>query len=1470
MDSFFGTVKSYLLRSPTTSHAAEATNDVRSLSSKLAGGAFHRLLTLTYPAPLPTRPADAMPHQTDDAAIRPNTRALPRLPFSHGPHSSPRSSKTATVDLTSPEPQSHAEALAQHAHGHALRLPLKTQRSSDEKRLTGDFQYGLHNDSRHTPSADVGHSVPADRVDAPHPSSYFLPRPTMVKPGAGKAFQPLDTLNGPIVGSSTTRPVTYSKSSRPRSSLIGKDRGAGQKEFEAIYLSSNPLTPAQNTPSRQNFSSASRQSPHSKRRKTEHVSSPSYVDLIGDDEVQEVSKPLSQSKLPRSSRSSRSHVVIDSHTQPVSEFRAVEDLAKPKAKTKSWQTRTISRDSIDRSLSGSITPRAQNSPIHVIDDESVAPPVMARRRLLQDFKQGVSSPNGGHIVSPHFPNARINESTSDVQSRSANATNGNLAKKDLRKFRRAPSPGADEDAISDDELQQALPNDPPPRSRRKLSPTKPLQVANRGAKRKTAKTDDTSICWPLYYARTHCFEVTSSDINEELQIRQRGNEWDIGLYDRDGNAFDVKIQINPLQINKVSADDIGSIRLEGPRRQDGNCSIFDLVFAEPGDFYIFRDRHAVFYAMKQKVYKRTDKEMARMIDKGLPTNDKVGNSSLVNDEMPVEEESGQNDSIRSVASGLWSRLKAAKQDNGKGTTNGGSRASNRPVRSTRSSAPIFDPEETIQTQDVEKYSIKIGLGPRWQRPLTYGEGRQKATVYFDELPRLDEEEFMNDSLIDFYMIYLFDKSNIPKDKVFFFNTYFFTKLTQNTGRSTINYSAVERWTNKVDVFTYDYIVVPINEQTHWYLAIICNVGNIARKPVKEAFCDGTADDSMIESVQVENDSMTVDIKVMEPPSEDIPRASTPIPDRDDEDVNLFDEESKLDDESKLATIDPEATETAQQVPVPSSPMIDLVQSTEVSAANAPQNESGPRTVLSNLNASPSKKKTKRKFKGIRKDPNVPIIMILDSLSQTRSGTVRALKDWLAAEGKARRAMDVTIKEHGFYPKSDQIPTQDNWTDCGVYLLGYAEKFFANPDEFKNKLLTGEMTADEDWPQLKPKEMRNNLRDIIFALAKDQKLTEEVRKKGKKGKAANKSSPPEKVSSIEDAESQQPAEGPGALVKHNSVLMDGSTANIATQEPVNDQIEETMKPRLGSPIVFKPRPADLMIDSAPPEVKAPEPRTSSHSVSPSKITPRSSGSMQIPGRRTSPQVRIFVSNSPSQVPLGKEPQQERGSTDTTTTQPESQRKSNSLSPGKRARATGEDDDELRVRPKKMHASHSPQKSEHDSAHMTLDLGQPPEGHSDHPIEIMDSQDLKPLAIQSPRRLHVDSPAQRRQPSRSPRKLQVLRHEPSVEEIPRPPNYDEPPKQPPHESRQVGYQLVRELGTDGKMRSMYSRVEADHSMPPTDLPQSDGAETEPESMEIDSQGADPMDIADDTVRETPTPKRSSPPPRDDWVQGESLPL
>lgn len=41
------------------------------------------------------------------------------------------------------------------------------------------------------------------------------------------------------------------------------------------------------------------------------------------------------------------------------------------------------------------------------------------------------------------------------------------------------------------------------------------------------------------------------------------------------------------------------------------------------------------------------------------------------------------------------------------------------------------------------------------------------------------------------------------------------------GQTEINYAKVKRWTKSIDLFNKEYIFIPICENEHWSLAIIC-------------------------------------------------------------------------------------------------------------------------------------------------------------------------------------------------------------------------------------------------------------------------------------------------------------------------------------------------------------------------------------------------------------------------------------------------------------------------------------------------------------------------------------------------------------------------------------------------------------------------------------------------------------------------
>jgi hypothetical protein len=122
-----------------------------------------------------------MPHQTDDAPTP--SRDFPLNPYSHtSPRRTTDHAGSDTIDLTSPPRFSPgSKARSKRPHTAHTRPQLQNRRSADEKRLVGDYKYGacLDTTARRGRRADMGHSVPADRVNVPDPASYF--KPQMVK-----------------------------------------------------------------------------------------------------------------------------------------------------------------------------------------------------------------------------------------------------------------------------------------------------------------------------------------------------------------------------------------------------------------------------------------------------------------------------------------------------------------------------------------------------------------------------------------------------------------------------------------------------------------------------------------------------------------------------------------------------------------------------------------------------------------------------------------------------------------------------------------------------------------------------------------------------------------------------------------------------------------------------------------------------------------------------------------------------------------------------------------------------------------------------------------------------------------------------------------------------------------------------------------------------------------------------------------
>lgn len=75
--------------------------------------------------------------------------------------------------------------------------------------------------------------------------------------------------------------------------------------------------------------------------------------------------------------------------------------------------------------------------------------------------------------------------------------------------------------------------------------------------------------------------------------------------------------------------------------------------------------------------------------------------------------------------------------------------------------------------------------------------------------------WLNDEIVNAYMHLLVMRGQQKGyKKVYAFNTFFYPKVREN------GYSSVRRWTRKVDIFSYNFLLVPVHLGNHWCLGIV--------------------------------------------------------------------------------------------------------------------------------------------------------------------------------------------------------------------------------------------------------------------------------------------------------------------------------------------------------------------------------------------------------------------------------------------------------------------------------------------------------------------------------------------------------------------------------------------------------------------------------------------------------------------------
>ncbi|KAJ7147148.1 hypothetical protein C8R43DRAFT_542989 [Mycena crocata] len=117
--------------------------------------------------------------------------------------------------------------------------------------------------------------------------------------------------------------------------------------------------------------------------------------------------------------------------------------------------------------------------------------------------------------------------------------------------------------------------------------------------------------------------------------------------------------------------------------------------------------------------------------------------------------------------------------------------------------------------------------------LVYPPGQTGAVnITNGDVTRLAPGEFLNDTLIEFGLklwLHELEKENPELVKqIHVFSSFFYKKLNKKNPQE--GYESVRKWTSKFDLFQKKYIIIPINENLHWYLAIIYQPEHILRPP----------------------------------------------------------------------------------------------------------------------------------------------------------------------------------------------------------------------------------------------------------------------------------------------------------------------------------------------------------------------------------------------------------------------------------------------------------------------------------------------------------------------------------------------------------------------------------------------------------------------------------------------------------------
>lgn len=402
---------------------------------------------------------------------------------------------------------------------------------------------------------------------------------------------------------------------------------------------------------------------------------------------------------------------------------------------------------------------------------------------------------------------------------------------------------------------------------------------------------------------------------------------------------------------------------------------------------------------------------------------------------------------------------------------------------------------------------------------------------------------MNDTLIDFGLRYLMEdiakRDPTLRDEIYVFSSFFYKRFTEKKRDRKQSYEFVKKWTTRVDIFSKRFLVVPINESLHWYLAVVTNPFlAIPRVPDTEYILRSpsgsgetrTNNETAADSLSTSTSGIdTVMDKLQNSPTPNLAERHTfDVQDQRSRpekqgDTPTEEEVRALSADSESGTLlggghgrrkgtpimigstftTPVETESPEIVPKEKEQV--PLSSNSPTQGELPEGSShmrhrhlrsnGPIDPahtfdLCQRSSLPDTQRSKQKSWL----ENNAVVLIFDSLGGKHSSVRTVMRDYLSFEYKDKHSGTLDAKQMELQYIDVAMPLQSNYSDCGLYLLYAFDRFFQAPHLFMEEVIPSRNREHSLWNASEAVTRRKWWKEEVLSLAKQWEHTQEQKRK----------------------------------------------------------------------------------------------------------------------------------------------------------------------------------------------------------------------------------------------------------------------------------------------------------------------------------------------------------------------------------------